>query len=98
MVFCCTVIHTILTECLLNESLCNYVLILSHHGSSKSAAAPDTMPAAADMATLSACDKGLCLGVDKLGPGKRLKVKVQWVDERLFEVVFPSAPTCTPND
>ncbi len=62
------------------------------------AAAPDTMPAAVDMATLSACDKGLCLGVDKLGPGKRLKVKVQWVDERLFEVVFPSAPTCTPND
>lgn len=58
----------------------------------------DSSLATADMATLSPCDKGLCLGIDKLGPGKRLKVKVQWVDERLFEVVFPSAPTCTSND
>lgn len=54
--------------------------------------------ATADMASLAPCDKGLCLGIDKLGPGKRLKVKVQWVDERLFEVVFPSAPVCAPID
>ena len=61
-------------------------------------AASDTSPVTPDLASLAPCDQGLCLGIDRLGPGKRLKVKVQWVDERLFEVSFPTSPTCPPND
>jgi hypothetical protein len=49
---------------------------------------------AADVATLARCDKGLCLGIDKLGSGQRLKVKVHWIDDRLFDVSLSDPPTC----
>lgn len=40
------------------------------------------------------CAKGLCLNVDDLGAGKKLKVKLHWIDDRLFDVAFPDAPKC----
>ncbi len=40
------------------------------------------------------CAKGLCLAVDELGPGKKLKIKLHWIDDRLFDVAFPDAPKC----
>jgi hypothetical protein len=51
-------------------------------------------PSAPDLANLAPCDKGLCLNIDKLGAGKRLKVKVQWINDRLFDVTIPVAPNC----
>ncbi len=40
------------------------------------------------------CAKGLCLAVDELGAGKKLKIKLHWIDDRLFDVAFPDAPKC----
>ncbi len=58
----------------------------------------DPPPSGPDLANLAPCDKGLCLNIDKLGAGKRLKVKVQWINDRLFDVNIPVAPTCTQVD
>ncbi|PRC91102.1 hypothetical protein [Solimicrobium silvestre] len=53
---------------------------------------------AADTKTVQArCDKDLCLAINGLGAANKLKVKVHWIDERLFEVTFPAAPTCAPQ-
>ena len=58
----------------------------------------DAPPSAPDLASLAPCDKGLCLNIDKLGAGKRLKVKVQWIDDRLFDVNIAIAPNCAQFD
>jgi hypothetical protein len=48
----------------------------------------------AGFAKLSRCDDGLCLSMQELGEGGRLKIKVQWIDDRIFDVRFPNAPPC----
>lgn len=45
-------------------------------------------------APLVRCDQSLCLGVPKLGPENKLRVKVHWIDDRLFNVQFADAPNC----
>jgi len=40
------------------------------------------------------CDNGLCLGIDALGKNRNLRMKVHWIDDRLFDISFPDAPNC----
>jgi len=49
----------------------------------------------AGLAKLTACTDGLCLAIPALAPGARLKVKLHWIDDRLFDLQLPTAPTCT---
>jgi hypothetical protein len=43
---------------------------------------------------LTRCDKGLCLGIDAIDSGNRIRVKVHWIDDRLFDVTIPNFPNC----
>lgn len=45
-------------------------------------------------AALVRCDKGLCLGIDAFGAGNKLRIKVHWIDDRLFDVTLPDVPKC----
>jgi hypothetical protein len=47
------------------------------------------------LASLDKCERGLCLAIDKLTPDKKLRVKVHWIDDRLFDVGFADMPVCT---
>jgi hypothetical protein len=50
--------------------------------------------ATADLAVMDRCAQGLCLAIDKLAPQQKLRVKVHWVDDRLFDVYFADVPVC----
>jgi len=50
--------------------------------------------ASAHNAALVRCDKGLCLGIDAFGAGNKLRIKVHWIDDRLFDVTLPDVPKC----
>lgn len=52
-------------------------------------------PGARHNAALTKCDNGLCLGIDALGAGNKLRVKVHWIDDRLFDVTFSDVPRCS---
>jgi hypothetical protein len=41
------------------------------------------------------CDKGECLAIDQAGEGGHLRVKVHWIDDRLFDVSLGAVPACT---
>jgi hypothetical protein len=45
-------------------------------------------------AALTRCDQGLCLGIDALSAGNKLKIKMHWIDDRLFDVSFANVPDC----
>jgi hypothetical protein len=45
-------------------------------------------------ASMTRCDKGLCLGIGALGTGNKLRLKVHWIDDRLFDVSFPDVLKC----
>lgn len=47
-------------------------------------------------ASLTRCDQGLCLGINALGTGNKLRIKLHWIDDRVFDVSFPTVPSCTP--
>jgi hypothetical protein len=49
----------------------------------------------AGLAKLTECTDGLCLAIPALAPGARLKVKLHWIDDRLFDLQLPAAPNCT---
>jgi hypothetical protein len=51
-------------------------------------------PIKASSSALVRCDNGLCLGIDALGLNRKLRMKVHWLDDRLFDVSFPDAPSC----
>lgn len=53
-----------------------------------------TQPDTSTVASLTRCEKGMCLGIKELGAGKKLKIKVHWIDNWLFDVTFPDAPNC----
>ena len=48
----------------------------------------------ASFAKLSSCADGLCLRIPQLAANGHLKVKVHWIDDRVFEVSFPPLPSC----
>lgn len=50
--------------------------------------------ASASFAKLSSCDDGLCLSIQDLGDRGRLKAKVHWIDDRVFDLKFINAPRC----
>jgi hypothetical protein len=50
--------------------------------------------AAGNSAALTRCDQGLCLGINTLASGNKLRVKLHWIDDRFFDVTFPNVPTC----
>jgi len=43
---------------------------------------------------LTRCDKGLCLGIDAFGAGNKLRIKMHWIDDRLFDANFSDVPKC----
>ncbi|HXA46816.1 MAG TPA: hypothetical protein VNW52_04240, partial [Burkholderiaceae bacterium] len=45
-------------------------------------------------AVLTRCDQGLCLGIDALSDNAKLKIKMHWIDDRLFNVSFANVPEC----
>jgi hypothetical protein len=54
----------------------------------------DATPLENTLAEMIRCENGLCLGIEKLGDGGHLKTKVHWIDDRVFDVTFPSVPEC----
>lgn len=54
-----------------------------------------TAPAnSSDMAVMDRCAQGLCLNINKLAADQKLRVKVHWIDDRLFDVGFADVPAC----
>jgi hypothetical protein len=47
-----------------------------------------------DAAPFGACDQGPCIAVAQLGADQRLRMKVHWIDQPLFDVRFEDAPNC----
>lgn len=45
---------------------------------------------------MTQCDKDQCLELNEIVRSNTLKVKLHWIDNRLFDVNFPSAPNCSP--
>jgi hypothetical protein len=45
--------------------------------------------------SLKQCDKGQCLTVTHFSQDHRLRIKVHWIDDRLFDVTFPNIPSCS---
>jgi hypothetical protein len=58
----------------------------------------DSSATAGEVASLARCEKGLCLGIDTLGSSQRLKVKVHWIEDRLFDVRLSDPPLCAAVD
>lgn len=48
----------------------------------------------ARFAELTRCDDGLCLAIQALGEGGRLRIKLHWIEDRVFDVRLPNPPTC----
>jgi hypothetical protein len=45
-------------------------------------------------AKLARCADGICLGIRELSEDGRLKVKLRWIDDRIFDLKLASAPRC----
>lgn len=63
--------------------------------------AAETSPVAQDgdplaPAELEGCDDGLCLRVTSVPEATHLRLKLHWVDQRIFKVKLPNVPACTP--
>ncbi|MET3105908.1 hypothetical protein AAKU58_000723 [Oxalobacteraceae bacterium GrIS 1.18] len=57
------------------------------------AGAPDAQEPAKTV--VSQCDKDQCLEISEIFNANKLKVKLHWIDQRLFDVNFPQSPDCS---
>ncbi len=61
------------------------------------ASASDALAGADTTSTLTQCDQDQCLALKGIVSTGKLKVKLHWIDTRVFDVSFPAAPSCAAN-
>ena len=61
------------------------------------ASASDALAGADTTSTLTQCDQDQCLALKGMVSTGKLKVKLHWIDTRVFDVSFPAAPSCAAN-
>lgn len=63
--------------------------------STQSTANQSTPNDTATKSNIGQCDDDQCLVVKEVVHGNKLKVKLHWIDDRIFDVTFSGAPSCT---
>ncbi|HSY30194.1 MAG TPA: hypothetical protein VK832_21955, partial [Burkholderiaceae bacterium] len=58
------------------------------------ASAADPLKDESPKSTMTQCDKEQCLALNGIASSNKLKVKLHWIDNRVFDVSFPTAPNC----